>query len=199
MGKGIARDGIAGLAGKMPRKVCESSAFTDKDGLRLLSEPGLFGHDSSPSACPDLPGSAPDLVEHCLRFGGNERRSLRNSFGTVHRLDSNPNSNCTIDFLPTGRPALGFAYDFEPYAGTERALLHDLEPVFPGPVCRDFGELAAAWEEAVSSMAADPGGAWRTRFFDYVDDANARRVVERIKGLYAAEADPADKLAEGAA
>jgi len=85
----------------------------------------------------------------------------------------------------TGRPAISFAYDFEHYAGSERGLFYDLDHVFPGPVCRDFGKLMEALEVAVLPDALDPARAWRARFFfDHVDDASARRLAGRVKGLY---------------
>jgi CDP-glycerol glycerophosphotransferase (TagB/SpsB family) len=96
-------------------------------------------------------------------------------------------SSCFVDFMLTGRPAISFAYDFERYVHGERGLFYDMDQVFPGPVCRDFHELQAALEAAL-----DPPGpveheryAWKRRLLlDHADDANAWRVVQRVKGLY---------------
>jgi CDP-glycerol glycerophosphotransferase (TagB/SpsB family) len=96
-------------------------------------------------------------------------------------------SSCFVDFMLTGRPAVSFAYDFEQYVNGERGLFYDMDQVFPGPVCRDFHELQAALEAAL-----DPPGpveheryAWKRRLLlDHADDANAWRVVQRVKGLY---------------
>jgi CDP-glycerol glycerophosphotransferase (TagB/SpsB family) len=80
---------------------------------------------------------------------------------------------------------LSFAYDLDEYENEERGLFYDLEHVFPGAVCRDFGQLATALEQAIPGAAADPRREWRTRFFfDHVDDRSAGRVVDRVKALY---------------
>src|SRR5690606_5506502 len=65
-------------------------------------------------------------------------------------------SSCAIDFMLTGRPVVSFAYDHDHYAGSERGLFYDLEHVFPGPVCRDFGQLAQALEDVFEQPDADP-------------------------------------------
>lgn len=97
-------------------------------------------------------------------------------------------SSCLVDFLITGKPVASFAYDLDRYSQQERGLFHDLTKVLPGPICRSFAELADALEgffeqrgpEAVEDYA------WRRRiFFDHVDDQAARRVVDKVKGLYA--------------
>ena len=108
-------------------------------------------------------------------------------------------SSCAIDFMLTGRPVISFAYDYEHYANTERGLFYDLEHVFPGPVCRDFGQLATALERALSGPTADPGRAWRMQFFfDHVDDGSAGRVVDRVKALYVDIGEAPNAKAEAA-
>jgi CDP-glycerol glycerophosphotransferase (TagB/SpsB family) len=96
-------------------------------------------------------------------------------------------SSCFVDFMLTGRPMVSFAYDFDRYAQAERGLFYDMHQVFPGPICRDFRQLQAALETSF-----DPPGplereryAWKRRLLlDHADDANAWRVVQRVKGLY---------------
>ena len=103
-------------------------------------------------------------------------------------------SSCAIDFMLTGRPVISFAYDYEHYANTERGLFYDLEHVFPGPVCRNFDELADALEGVVAADANTPDGVQalkRKVFFDYIDDVNAWRVASRVKALYVAAGAPA--------
>jgi CDP-glycerol glycerophosphotransferase (TagB/SpsB family) len=95
-------------------------------------------------------------------------------------------SSCAMDFMLTGRPVLSFAYDHDRYANSERGLFYDLEHVFPGPVCRDFAQLARELE-TVFDAPAIPRGVYELKrqvFFDHVDDANAWRVVQRVKALY---------------
>jgi CDP-glycerol glycerophosphotransferase (TagB/SpsB family) len=96
-------------------------------------------------------------------------------------------SSCFVDFMLTGRPMVSFAYDFDRYVHAERGLFYDMQQVFPGPVCRDFGQLQIALEAGF-----DPPGpvereryAWKRQLLlDYADDANAWRVAQRVKGLY---------------
>jgi CDP-glycerol glycerophosphotransferase (TagB/SpsB family) len=96
-------------------------------------------------------------------------------------------SSCFVDFMLTGRPMVSFAYDFDRYTRDERGLFYDMQQVFPGPICRDFGQLQAALEKGF-----DPPGplererhAWKRRLLlEYADDANAWRVVQRVKRLY---------------
>jgi CDP-glycerol glycerophosphotransferase (TagB/SpsB family) len=96
-------------------------------------------------------------------------------------------SSCAIDFMLTGKPVVSFAYDYDHYANTERGLFYDLEHVFPGPVCRDFTQLRGALEKVFIALGHSRGDsyAWKRRlFFDHLDDANAWRVVKRVKQLY---------------
>ena len=96
-------------------------------------------------------------------------------------------SSCLVDFLLTGRPVASFAYDLDRYAQQERGLFHDLTKVLPGPVCRDFDELATALDEFFVKPDADAADdyRWRRRiFFDHVDDQASRRVVDRVRALY---------------
>ncbi len=95
-------------------------------------------------------------------------------------------SSCFIDFLLTGRPVVSFAYDYDNYIGEQRGLFYDMSQVFPGPVCRDFPALMAALTQACQG-GKDTNGEYewaRRLFFDHVDDANAWRVVQKVKGLY---------------
>lgn len=95
-------------------------------------------------------------------------------------------SSCFIDYMLTGKPAVSFAYDHDAYLGLERGAFYDLDQVFPGVVCATFAELASALDRLF-----DPRGeveeaemAWKRRiFFDYLDDKNSARVVERSKQL----------------
>ncbi len=96
-------------------------------------------------------------------------------------------SSCAVDYLLTGRPVVSFAYDLDRYAREERGLFYDLEQVLPGPVARDFGQLTQALEEVFRPEDEAHRNAYERRralFFDFVDDGSARRVVNRVKGLY---------------
>ena len=96
-------------------------------------------------------------------------------------------SSCFIDFMLTGRPMVSFAYDFDSYVHGERGLFYNMDHVFPGPVCRDFGQLQAALESGFESTGVldRERYAWKRRLFlDHLDDANAWRVVQKVKQLY---------------
>lgn len=96
-------------------------------------------------------------------------------------------SSCAVDFLLTGKPVISFAYDYDRYVNEERGLFYDLEKVLPGPVCRDFAQLAEGLDDVFVERTPSEleEYAWRRRrFFDHFDDRNARRVVQRVKGLY---------------
>lgn len=96
-------------------------------------------------------------------------------------------SSCLVDFMLTGRPVISFAYDYDRYANQERGLFYQLDRVLPGPVCQTFDEFETALDD-VFRPRTDREVAeydWRRRFFfDHVDDQSARRVTQRVKGLY---------------
>ena len=95
-------------------------------------------------------------------------------------------SSCMLDFSMTGRPIISFAYDLEHYAEVERGLFYDLDHVLPGPVCRDFDQLAAALDRMFEprSDAEQQSYAWRRGlFFDHLDDGASARVVERVRAM----------------
>lgn len=99
-------------------------------------------------------------------------------------------SSCLVDFMLTGRPVISFAYDLDHYSTQERGLFYDLDQVLPGPVARDFGQLATALDGLFEprTPAQDEEYAWKRRlFFDHVDDSNARRVVTRVHELALSE------------
>ena len=102
-------------------------------------------------------------------------------------------SSCAIDFMLTGRRVISFAYDFEHYAGSERGLFYDLDHVFPGPVCREFAQLAQALEGCLGDVQEGAARAWRSRlFFDHNDHANAWRVARRVRELYVQAVETTD-------
>jgi CDP-glycerol glycerophosphotransferase (TagB/SpsB family) len=105
-------------------------------------------------------------------------------------------SSSFIDFMLTGRPMVSFAHDYDHYINQERGLFYAMEQVFPGPVCRDFAALREALDQAFEPFDAQQRAAYdwkRQMFFDYHDDANAWRVVQRVKQLY--RGMPIDRLA----
>jgi CDP-glycerol glycerophosphotransferase (TagB/SpsB family) len=96
-------------------------------------------------------------------------------------------SSCFIDFMLTGRPMFSFAYDFDSYVYGERGLFYDMDQVFPGPVCRNFGQLRAALEKGFEppDVLDRAGYGWKRQLFlDHLDDANAWRVAQKVKQLY---------------
>lgn len=99
-------------------------------------------------------------------------------------------SSCFFDYMLTGKPAISFAYDLERYRDNERGTFYDLEAVFPGPVCRDFRQLLAALSSVARQgfVHTDPClNSKRSLFFEYLDDRNSERVVDRVKQMLAAE------------
>lgn len=96
-------------------------------------------------------------------------------------------SSCFIDFMLTGKPMLSFAYDYDNYVNEERGLFYDLTDAFPGRVCKDFEQLAAALETISLEGPARPNSeyVWKRKlFFDYLDDGSSARCVARVKSLY---------------
>jgi CDP-glycerol glycerophosphotransferase (TagB/SpsB family) len=83
---------------------------------------------------------------------------------------------------------ISFAYDHDQYANSERGLFYDLDHVFPGPVCRDFAELAAALERTFGDEVdarERRSYEWKRKlFFDHEDDENSWRLVCKVKQQY---------------
>lgn len=95
-------------------------------------------------------------------------------------------SSCFIDYMLTDKPALSFAYDYDRYTCVERGAFYDLEQVFPGPVCRTFGQLRDAIEvlfRPLSPVETAKRRWQRELFFDHFDDCNSARVVARVKEI----------------
>lgn len=91
-------------------------------------------------------------------------------------------SSTFIDYMLTGKPAISFAYDYEAYL-MERGGFYDLDLVFPGPICKSFGELQAALKDVLSTKVDATYEFRRRLFFDRVDDRASARVVERMRDL----------------
>lgn len=94
-------------------------------------------------------------------------------------------SSCFIDYMLTGKPAASFAYDHDSYM-LERGGFYDLDFIFPGPVCRDFGQLKVALEALFDppTELEQASLEWKRRmFFDHVDDGSSARVVRKVKQL----------------
>ena len=88
-----------------------------------------------------------------------------------------------LDFTVTGRPVVSFAHDLD--AAADR-LLYDLDHLFPGPVCRDFHQLA----ETLKTIFDPPSFGLERQYrrvrdllIDHRDGGSAARVVERVRAL----------------
>ncbi|GIZ12192.1 CDP-glycerol glycerophosphotransferase family protein [Pseudomonas sp. NCCP-436] len=95
-------------------------------------------------------------------------------------------SSVYIDALYIDKPVFSFAYDLEHYQSRENGLLYDLQLAFPGPVNRSFDELLEALDQELSlsrQLSSERYRMVRKFFFNYQDDGNSRRVVERLKNL----------------
>lgn len=95
-------------------------------------------------------------------------------------------SSVYIDALYLDRPVISFAYDLEHYRSKQNGLLYDMDIVFPGPVVSDFEALLVALEKEL--VEADQVHCERYQickkfFFNYLDDQNAQRVVDRLHAL----------------
>jgi CDP-glycerol glycerophosphotransferase (TagB/SpsB family) len=92
-------------------------------------------------------------------------------------------SSCFIDFMLTGRPQISFAYDRTKYVDQERGMFYNLEDVFPGPVCEDFDTLLNALEKTLAGEETEHPLVYaqkRRMFFEFLDDRNTNRLVERV-------------------
>ncbi|WP_459748296.1 CDP-glycerol glycerophosphotransferase family protein [Pseudomonas sp. 3A(2025)] len=92
-------------------------------------------------------------------------------------------SSCFIDFMLTGRPQISFAYDKDRYAGQERGMFYNLEDVFPGVVCQEFSALLETLDRVLAGEVTEHPLVYahkRRMFFEYQDDQNTHRLVERL-------------------
>ncbi|MGE6995676.1 CDP-glycerol glycerophosphotransferase family protein [Pseudomonas sp. NPDC047961] len=95
-------------------------------------------------------------------------------------------SSLYIDALYLDKPVISFAYDLEHYKSSQNGLLYDMDIVFPGPVVTDFDALLLKLQDELVEANQRPSEAYRTCkkfFFNYQDDQNSRRVVERLRAL----------------
>lgn len=93
-------------------------------------------------------------------------------------------SSCFIDFMLTGKPEICFAYDYDSYAGSERGLFYELKDVFPGPVCDNAKSLVSHIDDCLNGISIEPLHLYeikRRTFFEYIDDNNTSRVIQRIQ------------------
>lgn len=97
-------------------------------------------------------------------------------------------SSVYIDALYIDKPVLSFAYDLEHYQTQQNGLLYDMALAFPGPVVSDFSHLLEALDRELScaqQVESDRYQMIKKLFFNFQDDRNSARVVERLKALTA--------------
>lgn len=95
-------------------------------------------------------------------------------------------SSCFVDYILTGKHLVSFAYDMESYKNSERGLFYDMEFCFPGDICHSFHEVLASLKRAADCnfRNTDPAYDWKKKlFFEFDDDKNSERVVNRVKEL----------------
>lgn len=95
-------------------------------------------------------------------------------------------SSVYIDALYLEKPVISFAYDLEHYRTRQNGLLYEMELAFPGPVVENFDALLVELEKALegaSLVESERYRMCRQFFFNYLDDRNAQRVVERLQTL----------------
>ncbi|MDG2526525.1 CDP-glycerol glycerophosphotransferase family protein [Stenotrophomonas sp. HITSZ_GD] len=97
-------------------------------------------------------------------------------------------SSVYIDALYLRLPVISFAWDLDHYRQHQNGLLYDMDLAFPGPVTTDFDGLLQALDAALGAGSPPAGERYeaaRRLFFRHDDDANARRVVERLHAVLA--------------
>lgn len=93
-------------------------------------------------------------------------------------------SSVYIETAYLDKPAICFAYDLEHYISEQDGLLYDLSLVFPGSICREFGDLLIQLDQLL--QGEEPPGQDLARhtaqriFFKYRDCNNAERVVQKV-------------------
>jgi len=95
-------------------------------------------------------------------------------------------SSVYIDALFLNKPVIGFIYDFNNYREKEDGLLYNYAYAFPGPCVFNACDLAKAIDHELSSNAQTMSERYqiaRNIFFDFFDDANSERVVNRVRKL----------------
>jgi CDP-glycerol glycerophosphotransferase len=93
-------------------------------------------------------------------------------------------SSVYIDALYVNKPVFCFAYDLEHYQENQNGLLYDLDIVFPGPVAKDFSSLLSEIDRELRANDQIHNERYkiaRKIFYNYTDDRNTRRVVDRVK------------------
>ena len=97
-------------------------------------------------------------------------------------------SSVYIDALYVDKPVFSFAYDLEHYQSQQNGLLYDMDLAFPGPVVSRFDELLAALDQELSEPEQVRSSHYQLAkklFFNFQDDRNSARVVDRLKSLMA--------------
>lgn len=95
-------------------------------------------------------------------------------------------SSVYIDALYIDKPVFSFAYDLEHYQTQQNGLLYDMDLAFPGPVLKEFQQLLVALDQELSrpeQVASSHYRITKKLFFNFHDDRNSVRVVERLKAL----------------
>lgn len=101
-------------------------------------------------------------------------------------------SSVYIEALYKNKPVLSFAYDIEHYKANQDGLLYDMKIAFPGPVVSDFEELLIKMDEELSGPSLTQTERYQLAqklFYEFKDDQNSKRVVQRINNLHRARAD----------
>jgi len=95
-------------------------------------------------------------------------------------------SSLYIDALYVNKPVISFAYDLEHYKNSQNGLLYDMALAFPGPVATDFDDFLSELQNELvegKQVLSEAYQICKKLFFNYLDDQNSRRVVERLHAL----------------
>ncbi len=95
-------------------------------------------------------------------------------------------SSLYVDALYISRRCISFAYDYAHYMQKQRGFFYDFEEVFPGPICKNFDALLQALKATEGGLSEEEQKkivSLQKFFFEYLDENNARRVVDRVREL----------------
>jgi CDP-glycerol glycerophosphotransferase (TagB/SpsB family) len=93
-------------------------------------------------------------------------------------------SSVLVEALYFPKRVISFSYDLEHYKEVQRGIFYSLNQIIPEPLCKTFDELLLAIEKSFEILTELENQRYefsRKTFFDFFDDNNGRRVVDKVK------------------